>query len=84
MPHMDNVARLVLPSSATPKFQCEICGEGFYERPVHVRHVARCVKRNRDVIEQLARQNQQRDPLHGATDWEAVEFQRKRYSDLLR
>jgi hypothetical protein len=75
---------LIVPPSATPNFVCEICGEGFYEQEVHVRHVKRCVKRNRDSIERLVHMHQQRDPLRGATDWEALEFQRKRYGEPRR
>jgi hypothetical protein len=74
---------LLLPPSAQPNFFCEVCGEGFYEQSVHVRHVARCVKKNVDSIERLAAQRR-RDPLEHATDWEAVEWQRKKYAHLRR
>lgn len=77
-------AGLVLPRHAMPKFTCEICGTHFYEPRSHIRHVARCVKRNRDKLEALAAQNARRDPLYDATDWEAVEFQKRNYAHLLR
>lgn len=77
-------ASLVLPRSARPNFTCEICGTYFYEQGSHVRHVARCVKKNRDVLEQLAHQHERRDPLYDATDWEAVDFQKRNYAHLLR
>jgi len=76
-------AGLVLPSNAKPNFVCEICGAHFWERDVHVRHVTRCVKKNRDSIEGLVEMHRRRDPLEDATDWEAVEWQRKRYAHLL-
>lgn len=76
-------AGLVLPPGAEPKYVCEICGAGFWEQERHVRHVARCVKKNRESIEILAKQHRRRDPLEDATDWEAVEFQRKRFGHLI-
>lgn len=75
-------AGLVLPRNAMPNFGCEVCGTKFYEREDFVRHVKRCVRRNREGIEQLAEANKRRDPLYDATDWEAVDFQRRRYGDL--
>jgi hypothetical protein len=75
-------AGLVLPSGAQPKFVCEICGAHFWEQEHHVRHITRCVRKNRESIEALVEQRR-RDPLEQATDWEAVEFQRKKYAHLL-
>jgi hypothetical protein len=72
-------AGLVLPRNAMPNFNCEVCGLQFYDQGEHVRHVKSCVKRNREVIEELAEQNKRRDPLYDATDWEAMAFQRRRY-----
>lgn len=81
---MDNVARLALPRSAMPTHKCEICGEGFYDVGLMIRHVTRCVRKNDDAIEALAHEHRQREPLHDATDWEAVEFQRKKYGPFRR
>jgi hypothetical protein len=73
---------LAIPASEMPNFICEVCGEGFYEQSVHVRHVARCVKRNRDKIERVAEMHRDRDPLEQATDHEALAFQRRKYAHL--
>lgn len=77
-------ARLVLPASARPNFSCEICGTHFYAQGAFVSHVKRCVKKNRDTLEQLADQHSRSDPLHAATDWEALDFQKRHYGHLLR
>lgn len=72
-------ARLLLPADARPRFGCEVCGTSFFEEPSFVRHVARCVRKNRDAIEKLVDDNHHRDPLHGATDWEALDWQLRRH-----
>lgn len=77
-------AGLVLPRDAMPNFGCEICGVKFYGQGEFVRHVKRCVKKNREALEQLAEAHQQRDPLHGAIDQEALDYQRKRYGSPRR
>lgn len=78
----DTRARLVLPRSAQPNFICEVCGEGFYQQRSHIKHVKRCVKRNLGSIERLVA-TRRRDPLEQATDWEAVEFQKKKFAHLI-
>lgn len=70
---------LVLPRGAMPKYRCEICGEHFYEVAAQVRHITTCVKKNSDAIEKLHAEHKERDPLAGATDTEALEWQRKKY-----
>lgn len=73
--------RIVLPSGARPRFQCNVpgCGEVFWESSQLVRHMKACVRRNRDELEEAARINAARDPLANVFDEEAVEYQRKRY-----
>lgn len=79
---MDNVARLVLPASAQPKFKCEVCGEGFYTIRPFTAHVSGCVKRNDDSIAALHHQHKNRDPLEHITDHEAIDFQRRKFGHL--
>ena len=74
-------SRLWIPSSAEPKFFCDICGDAFYERHEQVRHVAKCAKKNRELLLELAEGHRQMDPLGPGSDafpHEAVEFQQRR------
>lgn len=75
-------AGLVLPPNAAPKWTCEICGGCFWDHGWFMRHVKRCVKKNRDSLEALAHAHRERDPLAHVDDQEAIDFQRRRYGDL--
>ncbi len=72
--------RIILPSGAAPKFKCELCPEVFWESAQLARHAPRCARKHHEEILELQRMNRERDPLEQATDFEALEFQRRRYA----
>lgn len=70
-----------IPGSARPKHQCNVpeCGAKFHDTDTYIRHVTKCVKRNREALTALAearKEHAQENPLISgeAFDPEALEF----------
>jgi len=75
-----------VPASARPAFKCEVpgCDAEFRadEESKFLRHVPRCAARHRGNILELSEERadaRSRDPLEGAFDEEALDFQRRKY-----
>ncbi len=72
---------IFLPRSAVRSLRCDICDEYFYEdeQVKWARHVAKCARKHTEELRALAEVRRRRNPLEGAIDQEALEFQKKRY-----
>lgn len=79
------MSKIWTPPGAGPKHQCNVpdCGATFYDLDDYIRHVTRCVKRNRGALLDLAEEHAAEDAEHPLIsgepfDKEAMEFQLRR------